>query len=443
MEVIDEIHVDKYPLYKDSGVKWLGEIPEHWEIRRLKFLANCFPSNIDKHSKIGESKVRLCNYTDVYKNDFITDNLDFMVATANQEQIKKFSLLENDVVITKDSETAQDIAVPAFVSEKLYNVVCGYHLAIVRPYSNTYGNYLFRSFQSKLFNLQFEICSNGITRVGLGVSDLKKGYFLLPPTEEQIVIAEFLERKIASINQAIAIKGEQINLLKEHKEILIHKAVTRGLNTNVKMKKSGWKWIGEIPEHWEVVKNRTLFYERNEAGNELLPILSVSIHTAVSSEELSGDDNRQGSIRIEDKSSYKIVMPNDVAFNMMRAWQGAIGAVRTNGMVSPAYIVARPNAKIGADFFEYQYRTRPFIQQMDRFSKGITDFRKRLYWNEFKNLFTVLPPKAEQDAISAYIQIASSKIASAISLKEEEIEKIKEYKATLINSAVTGKIKVC
>jgi len=127
---------------------------------------------------------------------------------------------------------------------------------------------------------------------------------------------------------------------------------------------------------------------------------------------------------------------------MMRAWQGAIGAVRVNGMVSPAYVVAEPIGPISADFFEYQYRTSGFIQQMDRFSKGITDFRKRLYWNEFKQLKTILPPLSEQKEIITYIETIKTKIATAISLKDQEIEKLKEYKASLINEVVTGKIKI-
>ncbi len=157
------------------------------------------------------------------------------------------------------------------------------------------------------------------------------------------------------------------------------------VSEKIKLKKytsykySGSEWIGEIPKDWKVVSNRALFTERNEAGNESLPILSVSIHTAVSNEELSEEDNIQGRNRIADKSNYKLVQPNDIVFNMMRAWQGAIGAVSIIGMVSPAYIVARPNNKIHSGFFEYQYRTVGFIQQIDKNSKGITDFRKRLY----------------------------------------------------------------
>ena len=265
----------------------------------------------------------------------------------------------------------------------------------------------------------------------------------VPPKEEQTKIANYLDTKTAQIDEVIKQKEELISLLKERRQVLIHKAVTQGLDATVRMKDSGVEWLGEVPEHWKIVKNRVLFSERNEAGNENLPILMVSIHTAVSSEEIDDGTNIRGKIRIEDKTSYKLVEPTDIVFNMMRAWQGAIGAVRVKGMVSPAYVVGRSNKQINANFFEYQYRTDSFIQQMDRFSKGITDFRKRLYWSEFKQLNTILPPLSEQHDIVVYIKLNSDKIDNAISFQDKQIDKLKEYKATLIDSLVTGKKRVC
>ncbi len=211
---------------KDSGVEWIGEIPEHWEVKKLRYLAYCFPSNVDKHSKANEKEVRLCNYTDVYKNDFITDDMDFMIATASVDQIKKFTLEEGDIVITKDSETASDIAVPAYVKENLTNVICGYHLAIIKTYESTYSRYLFQALKTKLFNAQFEVCSNGITRVGRGNTDLKNGFFLLPKQKDQIEIADFIENETTKTAIAISCKEKEIEKLKEYKATLINSAVT-------------------------------------------------------------------------------------------------------------------------------------------------------------------------------------------------------------------------
>jgi type I restriction enzyme S subunit len=211
---------------KPSGVEWIGEIPEGWEVKRLRYIANCFPSNIDKHSKANEQEVRLCNYTDVYKNDYITDDMELMIATASNEQINKFTLIEGDIVVTKDSETASDIAVPAYIKEPLSNVVCGYHLAIIRTYQSSYSKYLFQALKTKLFNAQFEVCSNGITRVGLGNSDLKNGYFLLPSEQEQIEISKYIESATTKIATAISLKEQEIERLREYKATLIDGAVT-------------------------------------------------------------------------------------------------------------------------------------------------------------------------------------------------------------------------
>lgn len=217
---------------KASGVDWIGEIPEGWVVKKLGYLANCFPSNIDKHSKVNEKEVRLCNYTDVYKNDYITDDMDLMLATATEEQITKFTLKKGDIVITKDSETASDIAVPTYIKEDLTNVVCGYHLAMIRTYQRSYSKYLFRALQTKLFNIQFEVCSNGITRVGLGSSDLKNGYFLVPSEKEQIEIAEFIEMGTTKIAKAISLKEQEIDKLKEYKMSLIDSVVTGKIRVN-------------------------------------------------------------------------------------------------------------------------------------------------------------------------------------------------------------------
>ncbi|MDM1044718.1 restriction endonuclease subunit S [Myroides sp. 1354] len=210
---------------KDSVIEWLGEIPEHWEVRKLKYVANCFPSNIDKHSNEDEKQVRLCNYTNVYKNDYITDSMDLMLATATDEQIEKFTLLQGDVIITKDSETANDIAVPAYVKEPLTNVVCGYHLSVLRPYETLYGEFLFRALQCKEINIQFEVRSNGVTRVGLGVYDLKNAKIPVPPINEQTKIVEFISKETSTIYTTISTIEKEIALVEEYKTALITEAV--------------------------------------------------------------------------------------------------------------------------------------------------------------------------------------------------------------------------
>jgi type I restriction enzyme S subunit len=227
--------LDEKVKMKDSGVDWIGEMPEHWEVKSLRYISDSFPSNIDKHSKPLEKRVRLCNYTDVYKNDYITDDMDLMIATATEDQIKKFKLFKGDIVITKDSETASDIAVPTYIFENLTNVVCGYHLSVIRPNRNINGQYLFRALQCKVFNIQFELESNGITRVGLGTSDMKKAKFLVPPLIEQKEISAYIESASQKIDTAMGLKQQEIGKLKEYKSSLINGVVTG----KVKISKEG------------------------------------------------------------------------------------------------------------------------------------------------------------------------------------------------------------
>ncbi len=149
-----------------------------------------------------------------------------MLATASDEQIERFSLKIGDVIITKDSETANDIAVPAVVKEELENVVCGYHLSVLRPDSKLVGEYLFRVLQCKPINIQFELCSNGVTRVGLGVYDMRKAQIPIPPIQEQKHIVSHIEKETAIINKTIATIEKEIALVQEYRTAIIAEAVT-------------------------------------------------------------------------------------------------------------------------------------------------------------------------------------------------------------------------
>ena len=211
---------------KDSGVEWLGEIPAHWEVKRLKTVAAVELSNVDKKSVEGQEAVRLCNYTDVYYNERITADLEFMAATATPEQVRRFSLRAGDVLITKDSESWTDIAVPAVVAEDLPDVLCGYHLAHIRPGKDCDGAFLSRAFSAIGPRDQFQVAANGITRFGLGGDAIRTGIFALPREPEQRAIAAFLDRETARIDALVAKVRDAIERLKELRTALISAAVT-------------------------------------------------------------------------------------------------------------------------------------------------------------------------------------------------------------------------
>lgn len=211
---------------KDSGVEWLGAVPEHWEVRRLKQACEVFSSNVDKKSYENEPAVLLCNYTDVYYNEQITTVIDFMCATASSDEITKFTLRAGDTIITKDSESADDIAIAAYVPRDLPGVICGYHLAMVRPRGTTSGAFVKRLFDSTYAKSCFAVAANGLTRVGLGQYALNNVDLPFPSFEEQQTITAFLDRETAKIDDLTAEAQRTITLLQERRTALISAAVT-------------------------------------------------------------------------------------------------------------------------------------------------------------------------------------------------------------------------
>ena len=212
---------------KPSGIDWLGDVPEHWEVKKLKYVAVNSPSNVDKKSNEDEKQVLLCNYVDVYKNDFITSDLRFMEATASNAQIENFKLQKGDVLVTKDSETPEDIAIPALVKDDFENVICGYHLTQIRS-NNEFliGEFLFRLFQLDLYRQYFSTLARGVTRYGLTTSSFSEMPIILPPLAEQTSIFQYIESETANINDKINQIKQEIALLKEYRQALIFEAVT-------------------------------------------------------------------------------------------------------------------------------------------------------------------------------------------------------------------------
>lgn len=212
---------------KPSGVEWLGDVPEHWNVALLKHIAEVRFSGVDKHSHDHEIPVRLCNYTDVYKNDRISADMELMQATATSAEIARLSLKAGDVIITKDSETPDDIAVPAWVPKSLRDVVCAYHLGLLRPNPDrVLGEFLFRAIGSARVAEQFHILATGVTRFALSKHDVKNAIIPLPPTGEQSGICRWITEKCRPLEEAILRAEEEIKLIREYRDRLIADVVT-------------------------------------------------------------------------------------------------------------------------------------------------------------------------------------------------------------------------
>lgn len=213
---------------KPSGVDWLGDVPAHWDVCPLKAIGNVQFSGVDKHSHDDELPIKLCNYTDVYKNDFITSDMNFMVATATEAEIMRFRLAVGDVLLTKDSETPDDIGVPALVcSVPESGAVCGYHLAMIRPKAMiAIGEFIFRTLSDRVVARQFHIAANGVTRFGLTKAEVKRAVIPLPGLNEQKKICAHIAAEFAPINESIATTKREIALIREYRDRLISDVVT-------------------------------------------------------------------------------------------------------------------------------------------------------------------------------------------------------------------------
>jgi type I restriction enzyme, S subunit len=422
-----------YPAYKDSGVPWLGEVPEHWDVRRNKL----FMREVNERSKDGsEDLLTVSQYTGVTRRrERITAEGALLT---NAESLTGYKLVKpNDLVMnimlawngSLGVSAVEGIASPAYCVFRANNEIDPWFL-----------HYLFRT---PSFTGSFKTVSTGVvdSRLRLYPEVFFRLPSLLPPKDEQTAIVRFLDHAERRIRRFIRIKRQMIDLLNEQKQGIIHQAVTRGLDSDVRLKPSEVEWLGDVPEHWEVKRNSWIFDERNERGKPGFPVLIVSLRTGVT---VGSDQDEEGRPRrlIEDVTAYKLAESGDIAYNMMRMWQGAVGTVQTAGLVSPAYVVARPRISVSSEFFEFLFRTNDCKNEINRNSRGIVSDRNRLYWDQFKRLYLPLPPYDEQIEIVKHIKDATADINVAIDRTHREIDLIREYRTRLITDVVTGKLDV-
>lgn len=233
---------------------WADILPSDWRKCRIDSVADVVFSNVDKHTHDHEVPVRLCNYVDVYRNDKITSCIDFMEATADQRERQRFQLQCGDVLITKDSETPDDIAIPALVAEDLTGVLCGYHLAMIRPRSERIcGDYLACLHRSKQFRAQYEAIAVGVTRFGLPQYAFRAAFIPLPPISEQKLISAYLDKSCAALDTAVTIKRRQLEILESLRRSTIQRVVTHGLDEQVPLRPTGSIWIESIPAGWKLI----------------------------------------------------------------------------------------------------------------------------------------------------------------------------------------------
>lgn len=422
---------------KESGFPWIGAIPADWKVAAIK-----------RDFKIVSGSTPKSEVPEFWDGDIP------WITPADYKTKDKYVSGGRKNISDEGYKSCGTVMVPAgsviFSKRAPVGTVCinnidlctnqGCLSCIVNgDVDSTYYYYVM-----SVFTEQFELVSTGTTFKEISADTFANFMLPRPSLEEQKRIASYLDSVCRNIDLVLDRTEESIVEYKKLKQAVITNAVMKGFRENRPLKDSFVEWIGDIPEDWCVYRIANLYDERSESGLDELPILTVSINSGVSDHEIADEDKDRVFVRSEDRTKYKRVYPGDLAYNMMRAWQGAFGAVRVDGMVSPAYVVAKPKPGVHLDsrYMEALLRTPAAIEEMHRYSRGIVDFRLRLYWPEFKNIRICLPPLEEQREIADYIDQKSAELDALIAKKEQFLAELDNYKKSLIYEYVTGKKEV-
>lgn len=432
--------ISTYPIYKDSGIKWLGKIPQNWHITPIKSIAKL--KSIKNNPELELLSVYLnqgvIRFSDVNEKRTNVTSLD----------LSNYQLVEvGDFVLNNQQAWRGSVGVSKYtgIVSPAYII-----LSLSCDINPDFANYYFRN--EKTVG-QYLVSSKGVGTIqrNLYWPQLKGTYISLPPKDEQTAIVNFLDEKTTKIDQAIDQKEKLIELLKERKQIIIQNAVTKGLDKNVKLKDSGIDWIGEIPEHWTIPKMKFISkfildgthgsYPRVDNGYRLLSVRNIIDSVFVFRE----DDSMVSEKHFKEISSKFLISLGDIQLAIVGATLGKVAIVDD---LPEKVVTQRSLCTIRVDskkcynkFLFYSIQSSTFQNYL--WNNAGFSAQPGVYLNTIQNSFIPLPNEIEQNTIVNYIETQSTKIDKAISLQETQIEKLKEYKATLIDSAVTGKIKVC
>lgn len=414
----------------ESGIEWIGEIPFGWKVIPQKYVMHKKKTICEQYN--GEDIISL-SMQGVHVRDL--DAGGKMPTTFNGYQYvepEDLLLCLFDIDVTP---RCVGVVHDAGLTSPAYS-----RFIVHDGYFNRYYDYLLRFIDDE--KILVHLAKN--LRSSLTETDFGMIKTIIPPLREQHMIVDYLDQQCSHIDSVLEQTRTSIEEYKKLKQAVVSQAVTKGVRGNRAMKDSEVEWLGNIPADWNVYRIANLYDERSESGLEELPILTVSINTGVSDHEIADADKDRVFVRSEDRTKYKRVYPGDLAYNMMRAWQGAFGAVRVDGMVSPAYVVAKPKKNIELDsrYMEALLRTSEATEEMHRYSRGIVDFRLRLYWPEFKNIHICLPSIEEQIEIADYIDEKVAAIDALITKKEAFAVELEKYKKSMIYEYVTGKKEV-
>lgn len=415
---------------KYSGVEWIGEIPEDWDIKRLK--AVLCERNENNNPIKTDYILSLTNDRGVIPYDEKGD-----VGNKSKEDLSGYKLAYlNDIVLN-----SMNVIIGSVALSKYYGCVSPvYYMLYPRnPMDDVrYYNYIF---QTKEFQSKLKGYGNGIMEIRMRIQMSKLNTVELPTPDAttQMRIADFLDDKCGKIDRYIEKQQKIIDKLKEYKQAVITEAVTKGLNPDVPMKDSGIEWIGMIPEHWKVMRIKNLLKERNERSEDgIEEPLSMSQKLGLIPTKFMDTIPNIASSFIGAKLAYV----NDLVFNKLKAHLGVFSVSHYDGLVSPDYAVYYSTGLANLKYLEYTFKTPQCICEFRKKSSGIADGLTRLYTSGLFSIYVPFPCIMEQNSIAKHLETRCSEIDSAISKQTSIIEKLTEYKKSLIYEAVTGKMEV-
>ncbi|MBC3889219.1 hypothetical protein GH810_12935 [Acetobacterium paludosum] len=431
---------------KDSGIEWIGEIPEDWKVQKLKYLGRLTSNGVDKKIKEGQKLFKSVHYMDVYRNSLkeLQNSDDYLVISADDDKRSSCQLNKGDVLFTNSSETPDDIGHSTVIKEDLENILFGYHLMRFRPGCRMelhYEKYLFGSYYIRKW---FEYRAIGMTRYGLSRADFEEILIVLPSLAEQTQIGIVLDRKCTKIDETIEMEKQVIEKLKAYKQSVITEAVTKGLDPNVPMKDSGIEWIGEIPEHWcetrikYVLKLNPSYSEKIDGKAEV----SFAPMETLTNYKFEPKTALLDSI----KGSYTYFANEDIIMaKVTPCFENGNIAIADNlkngvGFGSSELFVFRCKL-VSNRYMLYYFQNEIFRQNCIATMYG-TGGLKRVSSNYIYNYKLVIPELSAQIQIANYLDAKCAKIDQAITQKQTLIEKLTQYKKSLIYECVTGKREV-
>ena len=414
----------RYAKYKPTNIPWLPEVPETWEVAKVR-----------QYFRLRSEKVSEKDYPalSVAKIGVVPQLSDVAISMAEGDSRKL--VREGDFVVNSRSDRKGSCGIaPRDGSVTTISIVLE-----PRRINHKYVHYLFRSVpwvEEFYRNGRGIVADLWTTRY----QEMRNMLFPLPPLAEQKRIVAYLDEKCAKIDTLVTAKTKQIELFKELRQSIIAEAVTKGIDGCKTFKPTNIPWLPEVPETWEVKRAGAFLSVKDAQSAPNEQLLSVFLDRGVIPFSAGGE--KRANATSKDLSKYQLVEPGDLVMNNQQAWRGSVGVSQYLGIVSPAYFVVKMNNDVDPLYANFAFRSRPFVSVYEICSRGVGSIQRNLIWNSFKGQPFPLPPLAEQKRIVAYLDKKCAKIDTLVAKIEDEVVKLKEYRERLVADVVTGQRKV-